>query len=121
MEEANEYAYKHGIAGFTAVSSNLSLAVPTGPFYPGLVSADERWHMETEIPLFGWSVGARGFFTGRYGPELRAGEMEDEFARRMVEVYCTEEPMALQLRGSDREALWSSGRSGPTHMCLICR
>ena len=96
VDEANEYAYKHGLVGFAAVSNNMSLAVPSGPFYPGLVSTDEageRWHMETGIPLFAWSAGARGFFTGRYSPELcgKAEGIEDEFTRRMIEIYCTEE------------------------------
>jgi aryl-alcohol dehydrogenase-like predicted oxidoreductase len=87
VDEANEYAYKHGMAGFSAVSNNLSLAKPTGPYYPGLVSVDESsrcWHMRTGIPLFSWSSLARGFFTGRFRPEVRDNP-------NMVRVYYTEE------------------------------
>jgi len=96
VDAANEYADKHGLTGFAAVSNNLSLAVPAAPFYPGLVSIDkagERWHMETGIPLFAWSSQARGFFTGRYHPEMRneVNGIQDRFLKRMVEVYCTDE------------------------------
>ena len=96
VDEANEYADKHGLTGFAAVSNNLSLAVPTGPFYPGLVSTDEageHWHTETGIPLFSWSSQARGFFSGRYSPVLRdeADKIEDGFTKRMIEIYCTDE------------------------------
>jgi len=96
VDEANEYADKHGLTGFAAVSNNLSLAVPTGPFYPGLVStdeADERWLMETEIPLFSWSSQARGFFTGRYRPDVRddAGSVREPFLTNMIRVYCTDD------------------------------
>ena len=94
-EEANEYARQHGMRGFAVVSNNLSLAVPEGPFYPGLVSADqdgERWHQNTSIPLLSWSSQARGFFTGRYTPDMRdkVGSIDDKFTKRMVEIYCTD-------------------------------
>ncbi len=96
VDEANEYAYKHGMTGFAAVSNNLSLAVPTGPFYPGLISVDnigKCWHIETSIPLFSWSSQARGFFTGRYGPDMRgdAKRVQDKFMANMLKVYGTDE------------------------------
>jgi len=94
-DEANEYARQHGIRGFAVVSNNLSLAVPEGPFYDGLASADqagERWHQNTGIPLLSWSSQARGFFTGRYTPDMRdkVGGIDDKFTKRMVEIYCTD-------------------------------
>ena len=93
ITEANEYASKYGMKGFAVVSNNISLAVPAVPFYPGLVSTDkagEHWHKETGIPLIPWSSQARGFFTGRYTPNMR-NESTDGFTRRMIEVYCTDE------------------------------
>jgi len=94
VDAANAYATQHGIQGFAVVSNNLSLAVPTGPFYPRLVSVDragERWHSRTGIPLVSWSSQARGFFTGRYAAEVRAqaDSITDPYTRRMIEVYCT--------------------------------
>lgn len=85
IDEANEYAAKRGLTGFAAVSNNLSLAPPTAPFYPGLVSTDKAamgWHARTGIPLVSWACVARGFFTGRFRPDVRDN-------RRMVEVYYT--------------------------------
>jgi len=92
---ANDYARREGLQGFAAVSNNLSLAAPSGPFYPGLVSVDsagERWHVDTGVPLIPWSAQARGFFTGRYTPDVLANSdaVQDGFQRRMLEVYCTD-------------------------------
>ena len=86
VQEAQAYAAEHGLVGFAAVSNNLSLAEPTGPYYAGLVSADaeaRRWHAETGTPLVSWSSGARGFFTGRFRPDVRDNP-------DMVRVYYTD-------------------------------
>ncbi len=91
VTEANEYAYKNNMTGFAVVSNNISLAVQSEPFYPGLVSTDktgEEWHKEHQIPLIPWSSQARGFFTGRYTPEMSA---DDGFTKRMIKVYFTDE------------------------------
>jgi len=95
IDAANAYARKHGLTPFTAVSNNLSLAQPADAFYPGLVSTDpagEKWHWNTNVPLFPWSAQARGFFTGRYSPDLLDSPPpeNDPFLRRMIEVYCNE-------------------------------
>jgi len=94
VREANGYAVRHGLTGFAVVSNNLSLAVPSAPFYPRLVSTDaagEKWHAATGTPLLSWSSQARGFFTGRYGIGMKKadGEVPDPFHTRMTEVYGT--------------------------------
>ncbi|MBN2983096.1 aldo/keto reductase [Cohnella algarum] len=74
IREANEYAAANGLAGFTFSSPNLSLAKANEPFWAGCVSADEEtcsWHEQTQLPLFSWSSQARGFFTGRFSPDVR--------------------------------------------------
>lgn len=96
IEEANNYARACRFAGFSAVSNNLSLAVPIGPFYPGLITTDqdgEQWHRRTGIPLIPWSSQARGFFTGAYSAELRrqGDGIENGFVKRMIEIYCTDD------------------------------
>lgn len=95
VEEANQYAYKHNMKGFALVSNNISLAVPTAAFYRGLVTTDkmgEEWHKQTGIPLIPWSSLARGFFTGKYTPEMRnnVSLKSGSFEARMVKVYCTD-------------------------------
>ncbi|PAF28946.1 aldo/keto reductase [Paenibacillus sp. 7516] len=74
LEEANTYAAAHGLKGFTFSSPNLSLAKANEPFWAGCVSADAEtlaWHEQTQLPLLSWSSQARGFFTGRFTPEVR--------------------------------------------------
>ncbi|RAI91732.1 aryl-alcohol dehydrogenase-like predicted oxidoreductase [Paenibacillus pabuli] len=77
LEEANSYAAANGLKGFTFSSPNLSLAKANEPFWAGCVSADEEtlaWHERTKLPLLSWSSQARGFFTGRFTPEVRDNE-----------------------------------------------
>lgn len=74
IKEANDYAAEKGLTGFTFSSPNLSLAKPNEPFWKGCVSADAEtcaWHEAEQFPLFSWSSQARGFFTGRFTPEVR--------------------------------------------------
>ena len=94
--EANQYACDHNLKGFSVVSNSIALAMPTEPFLSGLVyarKADERWHQQTGVPLIVWSSQARGFFTGRFTPEMRtaATNVQDAFTARMVEVYGTDD------------------------------
>ncbi|GGH85286.1 aryl-alcohol dehydrogenase-like predicted oxidoreductase [Pullulanibacillus pueri] len=77
LQEANEYAEKKGLVGFTFNSPNLSLAKAQEPYWPGCISADAaycEWHKEQQMPLLSWSSQARGFFTGRFTPEDRSNE-----------------------------------------------
>lgn len=69
LEEANQYAERHGLIGFSFSSPNLSLAKAKEPYWKDCVSADQatvEWHTQTQLPLMSWSSQARGFFTGRY-------------------------------------------------------
>ena len=62
------------MVGFSFSSPNLSLAKPNEPFWKGCVSADAEtmaWHEAEQFPLLSWSSQARGFFTGRFTPEIR--------------------------------------------------
>ncbi len=74
LQEANDYAAANGLVGFTFSSPNLSLAKANEPFWAGCVSADSEtlaWHEANQFPLLSWSSQARGFFTGRFTPEVR--------------------------------------------------
>ena len=103
VTEANEYACKYNMEGFAVVSNNISLAVPAAAFYPGLVSTDrtgEHWHEETGIPLIPWSSQARGFFTGKYSPEMRETSV-DPFTGTMMKVYGIGENFERLARAKD--------------------
>jgi aryl-alcohol dehydrogenase-like predicted oxidoreductase len=94
IDAANAWAARHGVP-FAVVSNNISLARPTEPFYPNLVSPDaagEAWHTRTGTPLVPWSSQARGFFTGRWPREMRDKPEAklDGFNSRMIAVYATD-------------------------------
>ncbi|WEG14596.1 aldo/keto reductase [Pullulanibacillus sp. KACC 23026] len=75
LQEANDYAERNGLVGFTFNSPNLSLAKAQEPYWEGCISADAaycKWHKEQQMPLLSWSSQARGFFTGRFTPEDRS-------------------------------------------------
>jgi aryl-alcohol dehydrogenase-like predicted oxidoreductase len=102
IDAANAWAAKQGVP-FTVVSNNISLARPTEPFYPNLVSTDasgEAWHRRSGVPLIPWSSQARGFFTGRWPREMRddRGAKLGAFDSRMVAVYATEANYERQAR-----------------------
>ena len=73
IEAANEYALKHGLRPFTVSSPNYGLAEQVeDPWGGGCVSlsgpgnrAARAWYAENHIPVFAYSVMARGFFSGR--------------------------------------------------------
>lgn len=73
LEEANQYAEKHGLIGFSFSSPNFSLAKAKDEFWQGVVTVneeDEAWYIKNKFPLFSWSPLARGFFTGIYKPDV---------------------------------------------------
>src|SRR5581483_9477984 len=75
IAEANAYAEAHGLIPFQVSSPNLALAVPNEPMWVGCVSlsGDEEalaWYQHNQMPVFAWSSQARGFFSGRYSPEM---------------------------------------------------
>lgn len=71
--EANRYAAEHGLVGFTFNSPNLSLAIPKEPFWKGVLHVDDEMaaiHKLTKLPCLSWSPLARGFFSGRFAPDV---------------------------------------------------
>ncbi|RIK39661.1 MAG: aldo/keto reductase [Chloroflexi bacterium] len=97
IEEANEYADKHGLTPFVASSPNFSLAVQAQAPWPNCISisgsameAERQWYIERNMPLFTWSSLAGGFFSGRFNRDNL-----DDFASGLdklaVTTYCTEQ------------------------------
>ncbi|MFN3652857.1 MAG: aldo/keto reductase [Armatimonadota bacterium] len=83
IDAANAYAAREGLAGFSASSPHLSLAVPNGEIWLGCVDARSpealAWYTRTQMPLFAWSSQARGFFSGTFRPD----EVTDETVGRV--------------------------------------
>jgi predicted dehydrogenase/aryl-alcohol dehydrogenase-like predicted oxidoreductase len=67
IKEANDYAARHSLRGFAAISNNFSLARMIEPIWPGVVAASDpefrAWLAATGTALLPWSSQARGFFT----------------------------------------------------------
>ena len=90
IEEANEYAAKHGLQGFTVSSPHYSLADQVCDLWGGgcvtLTGADgaaERaYYAHTHMPVFAYSSLARGFFSGKFTSDQRekAEQLLDPFA-----------------------------------------
>ncbi|HTI14272.1 MAG TPA: aldo/keto reductase [Dictyobacter sp.] len=92
VQEANEWAKAHDMAGFQAISNNFSLARMIDPVWAGCISASDAesraWLETQQMPLMPWSSQARGFFTGRAHPEdfsdpelVRCWYSKDNFQR----------------------------------------
>jgi aryl-alcohol dehydrogenase-like predicted oxidoreductase len=87
IAEANEYAEKHGLQGFSASSPNLSLALANEPMWSGALQAsreDRDWYEKSEIGVFSWSSGGGGFFARLDDSSdiKRVYHNETNFARR---------------------------------------
>ena len=71
LAEANDFAARSGLAGFTSSSVQLSLAVQEVPMCDGCTSAhgpaDLAFYARSTLPLFAWAALAGGFF--RDGPQ----------------------------------------------------
>lgn len=77
LQEANDYADKNGLMGFSFSSPNLSLAKAQEPYWADCVSVEDKtlaWHERSKLPLLSWSSQARGFFTGRFTKEDRSNK-----------------------------------------------
>jgi aryl-alcohol dehydrogenase-like predicted oxidoreductase len=94
LAEANAYADEHGLLPFAVSSPNLALAVPNEPMWVGCVSIAgdpeaQAWYQQTGMPIFAWSSQARGFFSGRYRPEVTTGGTTD--AQNVIRTYYSDE------------------------------
>jgi 1-deoxyxylulose-5-phosphate synthase len=93
IAEANAYAEAHNLKPFSVSSPNLALAVPNEPMWAGCVSlsGDQdalAWYEKNQMPVFAWSSQARGFFSGRYRPEVTEGTTRDE--ENVIRTYFSE-------------------------------
>jgi len=73
LEEAREFARRHGMVGFCSSSCQLSLAVQREPMASGCLSVHDpggrEFHRRTQMPLFAWAALAGGWFRGGAGED----------------------------------------------------
>ncbi|RYE07141.1 MAG: oxidoreductase [Hyphomicrobiales bacterium] len=71
MDQAINYANKHGLVSPGGLSNNFALAEMVKPVWAGCVAASDdewkAWLKRKKIPDFSWSSQARGFFTDAAG------------------------------------------------------
>jgi aryl-alcohol dehydrogenase-like predicted oxidoreductase len=86
LEEAADYAARHGLDGFACSSPGLSLAAPREAPWPGCVTIHEpairAWYAQRQLPVFAWASLAGGFFAGvRSADVARVYESADNHER----------------------------------------
>ena len=97
IEEANEYAARHGLRPFTASSPNYGLAEQVlDPWGPGCVTLSgpqnveaRAWYEANRMPVFAYSSLGRGFFSGRVTP-ANFEQTQETLDRACRTAYCHE-------------------------------
>lgn len=94
--EANEYARRKGLQGFSILNNNFSLARMVEPVWAGCIAASDpesrKWLTETQTTLLSWSSQARGFFL----PEISAPDKTDD--KEKVRCWYSEDNFQRQAR-----------------------
>jgi len=92
IDEANDYARRNGLTGFSAISNNLSLAELMDPVWEGACSSFgpewREWFKRSGVPLIAWSSLGRRFIVDgdpnfRDSEELERCWFSDENFRRL--------------------------------------
>ncbi|CAN5378044.1 aldo/keto reductase [soil metagenome] len=74
IAEANEYAQKHDLQGFSLSSPNLSLATANEPMWWEAYSVDQEgrdYYEANKFPVFSWSSAGGGWFSGADNENVR--------------------------------------------------
>lgn len=96
IEDANEYAYKHGLIPFTASSPNFGLADqvenPWGELNVSIGGASQKqaqaWYKaHPDVSIFAYSSLARGLFSGRIKPDTTAEEARTILDKPALKAY----------------------------------
>lgn len=124
MNAANEYAYAHGMEGFSFGSPAFSLAVVVRDPWGGSVhisgkdKADARkWFADNQIPVFAYSSFARGFFSGKYRTDMDC-DVTDVLSYGTCQEYVCEENME-RLRRAEMLALRKGLTVGQINLAWI--
>lgn len=96
IQEAREYADKHGLQGMSVSSPHFSLAVAKEPYWPNTVvttPSEKQWYEKHNLPLMAWSSLGRGFIA-KGSPDYT----EDE---NLVRVFYNDENFARLSRAEE--------------------
>lgn len=108
--EANEYAEKHGLTGFTVVSPNYCLADYVHDPWGGSVtiSGEENkefrdWLIKTQIPVYNYSSLGRGFLSGKFRTDSGLA-IHDCLPEAPIREYLSEDNLARLARAEQMAA-----------------
>lgn len=97
VKELNEYAAKHQMEGFTAVSPCFNMMDHAEDPWGGSVCINgeqgeeaRKYYRENQIPVFAYSSLARGFLSGRYRTDGRK-RMEECIMQAAIQEYNSQE------------------------------
>ncbi|MBD5559622.1 MAG: aldo/keto reductase [Clostridia bacterium] len=100
MRDANRYAARHGLQGFTFGEPAYSLAVMVGDPFGGSVHLSGRdkaearkWFLQAHIPIFAYSALARGFFSGAINSNMPFDEVRQILPPETCTEYLCQENM----------------------------
>ena len=99
VDEANAYAKKNGLQGFSMVSNNFSLAQMMQPVWGGCISSSDAqsraWFTQHQMALLAWSSQARGFFL----PGVASPDKTDN--AEMVRTWYSDDNFKRQARANE--------------------
>lgn len=105
IEEANAYAAKNGLEGFSSVSNQMSLAEMVNPVYPDAISFGNpnarAWLSEKQLPLFPWSSQARGFFLDQKDSGYQPKDFADRQAGDVERYWASDVNFARKQRAAE--------------------
>ena len=93
MEEAREYADKHGLNSFTVAQQCYSFLEQIEDPFDSICLAGDRnkeereWYIRNQIPVFAYSALARGFLSGRVKSTDSIDKVKDMFFEGFIKEY----------------------------------
>lgn len=124
MDAANEYAYAHGLEGFSFGSPAFSLAVMVRDPWGGSVHLSgpdkaeaRKWFATNQIPVFAYSSFARGFLSGKYRTDMGC-DVSEVLPYGTCQEYVCEENME-RLRRAEKLAAAKNLTVGQVNLAWI--
>jgi aryl-alcohol dehydrogenase-like predicted oxidoreductase len=125
IEEADDFAARHGLSGFTSSSSQLSLAVQQVPMCDGCLSAhadaDLDAYARSGLSLFAWAALAQGFFSDGLKDDPDVERIYGSAANRERSRRAQELGERLGLTRSQVALAWVLRQRFPTYAVVATR
>ena len=125
LEEANTFAARRGLVGFSSSSCQLSLAVQREPLCTGCHSAhdleDFEFHSRTGLPLLAWAALAGGYFREGHQVDPDVERVYASSANRQRSARATQLSRTLGLSRSQVALAWVLNQDFPVFAVVATR